>query len=115
MDRKRVNKSDLLFPELSYQLIGVLFDVHNTLGYGYQEKYYQKAIAVLLKKLKIPFREHFESCCNDIILNDLIGQKILFLFIVIYLLFGVCYLSFVTYPHYSGIVFVLFELNENEM
>jgi hypothetical protein len=41
MDRKRVRKDDLLFPELSYQLIGVLFDVHNTLGYGYQENYYQ--------------------------------------------------------------------------
>ncbi len=54
MSRKRV---DLLFPELSYQLIGVLFDVHNTLGYGYQEKYYQKAIAASLKKIKIPFRE----------------------------------------------------------
>ena len=57
MSRKRVTRSDLLFPELSYQLIGVLFDVHNTLGYGYQEKYYQKAIAALLKKLKILFRE----------------------------------------------------------
>ncbi|MBN4051541.1 hypothetical protein JYU16_01880 [bacterium AH-315-M05] len=55
MNRKRVIKGDLLFPELSYQLIGVLFDVHNTLGYGYQGKYYQKAIAALLKKLKIPF------------------------------------------------------------
>jgi len=57
MSRKRVTRSDLLFPELSYQLIGALFDVHNTLGSGYQEKYYQKAIAALLKKLKIPFRE----------------------------------------------------------
>src|SRR3990172_6070377 len=57
MDRKRVRKSELLFPELSYQLVGVLFDVHNTLGYGYQEKYYQKAIAASLKKIQIPFRE----------------------------------------------------------
>lgn len=57
MDRKRVRKDDLLFPELSYQLIGVLFDVHNTLGYGYQEKYYQKAIAASLKRIQIPFRE----------------------------------------------------------
>lgn len=32
MERKRVKKSELLFPELSYQLIGLLFDVHNTLG-----------------------------------------------------------------------------------
>jgi len=68
MSRKKVIKSDLLFPatvghslwrrhELSYQLIGVLFEVHNTLGYGYLEKYYQKAIAALLNKLEIPFRE----------------------------------------------------------
>ena len=57
MDRKRVRKSELLFPELSYQLVGVLFDVHNTLGYGYQEKYYQKAIAASLKIIQIPFRE----------------------------------------------------------
>ena len=57
MSRKRVIKGDLLYPELSYQLIGILFDVHNTLGYGYLEKYYQKAIAALFKKLKIPYRE----------------------------------------------------------
>ena len=42
---------------MSYQLVGVLFDVHNTLGYGFQEKYYQKAIAASLKKIEIPFRE----------------------------------------------------------
>jgi len=57
MNQKRVIRGDLLFPELSYQLIGVLFEVHNTLGYGYLEKYYQKAIAALLKKLEIPFKE----------------------------------------------------------
>ena len=38
-------------------MVGVLFDVHNTLGYGFQEKYYQKAIAASLKKIEIPFRE----------------------------------------------------------
>jgi len=34
----------LLFPELSYQIVGVLFTVYNNLGYGYQEKYYQRAL-----------------------------------------------------------------------
>src|SRR3972149_927475 len=53
----KVRKDDLLYPELSYQIIGILFEVYNTLGYGYLEKYYQKAISALLKKLKISFRE----------------------------------------------------------
>lgn len=46
-----------MYPELSYQIIGILFEVYNTLGYGYQERYYQKAIAALLKSLGIKFKE----------------------------------------------------------
>ncbi len=42
---------------MSYQIIGILFEVYNTLGYGYQEKYYQKAVAALLVKSKINFKE----------------------------------------------------------
>jgi len=57
MSTKRVTRKDLLYPELSYQLVGLLFEVHNTLGYGYLEKYYQKAIAALLRKSKIKFKE----------------------------------------------------------
>lgn len=51
------NKIDLIYKDLTYKVIGVLFEVYNKLGYGYQEKYYQKAIAVLLKKMKIRIRE----------------------------------------------------------
>ncbi|KKS65826.1 MAG: hypothetical protein UV40_C0025G0002 [Parcubacteria group bacterium GW2011_GWA1_42_7] len=48
---------DLLYKELSYKIIGVLYDVFNELGYGYQEKYYQKAIALALKEKEIKFKE----------------------------------------------------------
>ncbi|MFC1727833.1 GxxExxY protein [Patescibacteria group bacterium] len=49
----------LIYKNLSYQLMGVLFKVHNKLGPAYQEKYYQRAIEKELKKQKIPFdREH---------------------------------------------------------
>ena len=34
----------LIYPELSYQVMGILFKVHNKLGSTYQEKYYQRAI-----------------------------------------------------------------------
>lgn len=44
----------ILFKDLSYKLVGVLFKVHNELGNKYQEKYYQRAIAIELKKQRIP-------------------------------------------------------------
>lgn len=57
MNTNKVLKEGLLFPELSYQVIGILFEVYNTLGYGYQEKYYQKGVAALLAKAKVSFKE----------------------------------------------------------
>ncbi len=48
---------DLVYPELSYRITGILFDVFNKLGYQYQEKYYQRSIGHLLRKLTIPFKE----------------------------------------------------------
>lgn len=50
-------RSDLLYPELSYQIIGSLFDVYNCLGAGHHEKYYQRAIAEELKSRKLKFQE----------------------------------------------------------
>ena len=49
----------LIYPELSYQVMGVLFRVHRRLGNTYQEKYYQRAIEVELKKEKIPYKKEF--------------------------------------------------------
>lgn len=45
----------LIYPKLSYQLIGLAFRVYNQLGYGYQEKYYQRALACELEKEKIKY------------------------------------------------------------
>lgn len=39
---KRILK-DLIYPGLSYRVMGVLFKVHNKLGPKRQEKYYQRA------------------------------------------------------------------------
>lgn len=41
--------------DLSYIIIGVLYDVYNELGFGYQEKYYYRAIKLRLfaKGLKV--------------------------------------------------------------
>lgn len=40
----KTRRNDLIYPELSYQIIGCIFEVHNDLGGGYHEKYYQRAL-----------------------------------------------------------------------
>lgn len=47
----------VLFPELSYQLVGCAFDIYNELGYGLPEKTYQKAYAASLEKLNLPYEK----------------------------------------------------------
>ena len=49
--------ADLIYKELSYRIVGILFKVYNELGAGYQEKYYQKAISSELRKSGIRFKE----------------------------------------------------------
>lgn len=47
----------LVYPELSYKLVGILFEVHGELGNRYQEKYYQRAVEITLKKQEIPYKK----------------------------------------------------------
>ncbi len=50
--------NELLYPELSYQINGILFSVHNRLlEEGYREKHVQLAVAVTLKENNIKFSE----------------------------------------------------------
>lgn len=51
------NSSNLIHGDLTYQIIGILHKVFNTIGSGFQEKYYQRAIAKVLEKNNIPFLE----------------------------------------------------------
>lgn len=51
----------LVYPESSYLLMGILFEVYNKLGTKYQEKHYQKAIEIKLKELKIPYKREAKA------------------------------------------------------
>jgi GxxExxY protein len=55
--KKIVKRKDLLFPELSYKIVGSAFDVHNNLGSGHYEKYYQKALAESFSKNQLKYQE----------------------------------------------------------
>lgn len=47
---------DLVYPELSFRLVGILFDVYNELGPGHKEKYYENAVAAALEKAGIKYK-----------------------------------------------------------
>jgi|SRR3989344_1900193 len=49
--------AELVLPELSYKVVGTLFKVYNELGAGYQERYYQRAVARALNEAGFNFRE----------------------------------------------------------
>ncbi len=46
----------VIYKQLSYEIVGILFDVYNDLGYGYQEKYYERALAKYLKIKNIEYQ-----------------------------------------------------------
>jgi len=50
-------REDLVHKELCFKIVGILLEVYNTLGYGYAEKVYQKAIAAALKAAGLNFVE----------------------------------------------------------
>ncbi|MEK7618377.1 MAG: GxxExxY protein [Patescibacteria group bacterium] len=51
----------LLYEDQTKQIIGALYRVYNTLGFGYKEKEYQKAFAIELEKLGIRFKRELYS------------------------------------------------------
>lgn len=49
--------SEILYKELSYEVVGAAIQVWKTLGYGFLEKVYENALAVELGKRGIPFEQ----------------------------------------------------------
>ena len=83
MNKNNLKRDDLIYPELSYEIVGILFEAYNELGCGYQEKYYQKAVAELLKKRNLSFKEQVftpikfqEGKIGNYFLDFLIEEKI---------------------------------------
>ncbi len=65
-----LKRKDLIYPELSYQIINCAYKVHNTLGGGLAEKDYQKALAIEFANQQILVTEQFyiplSYCGNQI-------------------------------------------------
>ena len=52
---------NLLYPDLSYQVVGLAMEVHNRLGYGFLEKVYENALMILLRKAGIKAQQKAPS------------------------------------------------------
>lgn len=50
-------RDDLVYPELSYKIIGILFNVWSNIGSNHKEIFYQRAVAKDLKLSKLSFVE----------------------------------------------------------
>lgn len=61
MTRVAVRRKDLVLPELSYEITGVLFDVFKEVGDGHKEKFYQKAVSIGLEAKGFKFEEQVPS------------------------------------------------------
>ncbi len=45
----------VIYPELSYEINGILFEVHNQLGPGFSEEIYERSVVIELEARKIPY------------------------------------------------------------
>ncbi len=50
-------RGDLIFPDISFKIVGSAFEVFNELGSGHKEKIYQKAMSIQFGSENIPFKE----------------------------------------------------------
>ena len=57
MQSPEVRRQDLVYPDLSYIIVGCAYDVFNELGGGLPEKFYQRGFAKIFEIKKIPFRQ----------------------------------------------------------
>jgi len=67
-----MDEDKYIYKELSYKIIGYLYDIHNEIGGGHKEKYIQRAVEVILINNKIDYKK--ELHCPLMFGNNIIGE-----------------------------------------
>lgn len=67
-----LQRKDLIYPEISYKLVGLAYSVFNELGHGHLEKVYQKAYAKELKDAEIEYKEqaHYQVIYKEEVIGN---------------------------------------------
>jgi len=64
MLKTELKRKDLIYPDLCYQIMGILFQVWKDIGFGHKEIFYQKATAQGLQDFSLPFKEQVPAKIN---------------------------------------------------
>ncbi len=59
MYKRQIN--NVIYPELSYKIVGLLFEVWKEIGYSHKEKYIQAAVAKVFKRNNVNFKEQVKA------------------------------------------------------
>jgi GxxExxY protein len=61
------NKANIIYPDLSYKIMGAIFEVHKELGPGFLESVYEKALVeeLLSKGLKVETQKSINLTYKD--------------------------------------------------
>jgi len=77
-------RNDLIFPEMSYLIVGSVYEVWNELGPGHTERTYQQATAIMFEKNNLKYKEQVhapvyfkERLLNKRFLDFLVEDKII--------------------------------------
>ncbi|MDP3741363.1 MAG: GxxExxY protein [bacterium] len=82
MDTNKTNntnsasRGNLIYPELSYTITGVLFSTHNDLGPYAREKQYGDKIEQKLKEIQIPYKRELVISSSGNVLDFVVDGKI---------------------------------------
>ncbi len=63
-DAKNKNIDKIIFPELSYIIVGAAYEVYNNIGGGHKESVYQKALFEVFKSLNLSVQEQVPYIVN---------------------------------------------------
>jgi GxxExxY protein len=75
--KEQTKEEKLIYPELSYQLVGVFFAVHNALGRYARELQYCNELETQLKALKISYKREFSEPGTGNRVDFIIDDKII--------------------------------------